>query len=50
MTNCFVTLFRLKIHMILFLDRLLDDTIISSIPDDAIIVCDMCIVTGDPIS
>ena len=24
MTNCFVTLFRLKIHMISFLDRLLD--------------------------
>ena len=25
MTNCFVTLFRLKIHMILFLDRLLEE-------------------------
>ena len=24
MTNCFVTPFRLKMHMILFLDRLLD--------------------------
>ena len=24
MTNCFITLFRLKMHMILFLDRLLD--------------------------